>query len=141
VLSAQFESFRDPLIILLALPTWRCSARCWRSTCLGTLGGQRLELQRHRGVPRGRATISIYTQVGLVTLVGLISKHGILIVEFANKLPGERPLLQAARRSRTRRRRPLAPDPDDDGGDGRGHAAADHRQGRGRGARASRWAW
>ena len=66
VLAAQYESFRDPLIILIALP---CS-----------IFGALLPLNA------GLATINIYTQIGLVTLIGLISKHGILMVDFANKL-------------------------------------------------------
>jgi len=67
-LSALFESFRDPIIILVSVPTAVAGALIFLS--LG-IGG---------------ATINIYTQVGLVTLVGLISKHGILIVEVANEL-------------------------------------------------------
>jgi len=66
VLAAQFESFRDPLIILITVPLSMCGA-------LGTLylvGG----------------SLNVYSQIGLVTLVGLITKHGILIVEFANQL-------------------------------------------------------
>jgi len=70
-LAAQFESFRDPLIILVSVPMSIAGALVF--ICLG-LGG---------------ATINIYTQVGLVTLMGLISKHGILITEFANNLQHE----------------------------------------------------
>jgi multidrug efflux pump len=66
VLAAQYESFRDPLIILFALPT--------------ALFGALLPLNL------GLGTINIYTQVGLVTLIGLISKHGILMVDYANQL-------------------------------------------------------
>jgi multidrug efflux pump len=66
VLAAQYESFRDPLIILIALPT--------------AMFGAMLPLNL------GLATINIYTQVGLVTLIGLISKHGILMVDYANHL-------------------------------------------------------
>jgi len=66
-LSAQFESFRDPLVILVSVPMSIAGALIFIS--LG-IGG---------------ATLNIYTQVGLVTLMGLISKHGILIVEFANQ--------------------------------------------------------
>ncbi len=69
VLAAQFESFRDPLIILVALPT----------AMFGALLPMNL----------GAASINIYTQIGLVTLIGLISKHGILMVEFANRLQDE----------------------------------------------------
>jgi multidrug efflux pump len=65
-LSAQFESFRDPLIILVSVPMSIAGALIF--IALG-IGG---------------ATLNIYTEVGLVTLMGLISKHGILIVEFAN---------------------------------------------------------
>ena len=66
VLAAQYESFRDPLIILIALPT----------AMFGALIPINL----------GLASINIYTQVGLVTLIGLISKHGILMVDYANHL-------------------------------------------------------
>ncbi|OGA73951.1 MAG: multidrug efflux protein [Betaproteobacteria bacterium RIFCSPLOWO2_12_FULL_65_14] len=67
-LAAQFESFRDPTIILVSVPMSICGALIFISM----------------GV--GGASLNIYTEVGLVTLIGLISKHGILIVEFANKL-------------------------------------------------------
>jgi len=70
-LAALFESFRDPLIILVSVPMSICGAMIFIS--LG-IGG---------------ATLNIYTQVGLVTLIGLISKHGILIVQFANDLQAE----------------------------------------------------
>jgi len=65
-LSAQFESFRDPFIVLVSVPMSICGALIFIS--LGV----------------GGASLNIYTEVGLVTLIGLISKHGILIVEFAN---------------------------------------------------------
>jgi multidrug efflux pump len=66
VLAAQFESFVDPLIIMLTVPL--------------TMTGALMALYLTGG------TLNIYSQIGLVTLVGLISKHGILIVEFANAL-------------------------------------------------------
>ncbi|HVA15745.1 MAG TPA: efflux RND transporter permease subunit [Stellaceae bacterium] len=67
-LAALFESFRDPVVILVSVPMSIAGALIFIS--LG-IGG---------------ATLNIYTEVGLVTLMGLISKHGILIVEFANAL-------------------------------------------------------
>ncbi|WP_294541163.1 efflux RND transporter permease subunit [uncultured Rhodoblastus sp.] len=70
VLAAQFESFRDPFIILIALPT--------------SMFGALLPLNV-MGV-FGAASINIYTQIGLMTLIGLISKHGILMVDFANQM-------------------------------------------------------
>lgn len=70
-LAAQFESFRDPFIILVSVPMSIAGAMIFIS--LG-IGG---------------ASLNIYTQVGLVTLMGLISKHGILIVQFANNLRQE----------------------------------------------------
>lgn len=66
VLAAQFESLRDPLVILISVPM--------------AISGALIPLFF------GMATINIYTQVGLLTLIGLISKHGILMVEFANEL-------------------------------------------------------
>lgn len=66
VLAAQFESFRDPLVILISVPM----------SIFGALIPINL----------GLASINIYTQVGLITLVGLITKHGILMVDFANHL-------------------------------------------------------
>ncbi|MCW2274539.1 multidrug efflux RND transporter permease subunit [Rhodoblastus acidophilus] len=70
VLAAQFESFRDPLIILIALPT--------------SMFGALLPLNVMGFF--GAASINIYTQIGLMTLIGLISKHGILMVDFANAM-------------------------------------------------------
>ena len=65
-LAAQFESFRDPVVILVSVP-------------LALFGATMF-------IFLGFASINIYTEVGLVTLMGLISKHGILIVEVANQL-------------------------------------------------------
>ncbi len=73
VLAAQFESFRDPFIILIALPTSMFGALLPLNV-LGIMGA---------------GSINIYTQIGLVTLIGLISKHGILMVEFANRMQEE----------------------------------------------------
>ncbi|SRR5579883_248206 len=70
-LAALFESFRDPFIILISVPMSICGAMIFIS--LGV----------------GGASLNIYTEVGLVTLIGLISKHGILIVQFANDLQRE----------------------------------------------------
>jgi multidrug efflux pump len=70
-LAALFESFRDPVIILVSVPMSIAGALIFVS--LGF----------------GGASLNIYTEVGLVTLMGLISKHGILIVQFANDLQAE----------------------------------------------------
>ncbi len=66
-LSALFNSFRDPLIILVSVPMSIAGALIFIYVGIGSL------------------TLNIYTEVGLVTLMGLISKHGILIVEVANE--------------------------------------------------------
>jgi multidrug efflux pump len=65
-LAAQYESFRDPIVILVSVPMALFGALIF--------------------INLGLATLNIYTQVGLVTLMGLVSKHGILIVQFANQL-------------------------------------------------------
>jgi len=89
VLSAQYESFRDPLIILISVPM--------------SIFGALIPLNL------GLASINIYTQVGLITLIGLISKHGILIVDFANQLQREQQLdrREAVERAAGIRLRPI----------------------------------
>jgi multidrug efflux pump len=81
VLAAQFNSFRDPLVVLITVP-------------LSIFGAS-------VPIALGVVSLNIYTQVGLLTLIGLISKHGILIVDFANHLvrqgvEREEAVLQAA---------------------------------------------
>jgi multidrug efflux pump len=82
VLAAQFESFRDPFIILIGLPATVFGA-LFVLFVLGEVNGM---MGNNPPVNLGSGTINIYTQIGLVTLIGLIAKHGILMVEFANKL-------------------------------------------------------
>ena len=88
VLAAQFESFRDPFIIMLTVPV----------AMSGALGALLLTGN----------TLNVYSQIGLVTLVGLITKHGILIVEFANQLQeqGEE-IIQAVTEAAVLRLRPI----------------------------------
>lgn len=88
VLAAQFESFRTPLIVMVSVPL--------------SLSGALLAMMLTK------CTMNIYTQIGLVTLIGLITKHGILIVEFANQLQekGE-PLYQAVIDAAAMRLRPI----------------------------------
>ncbi|MBL0945981.1 MAG: efflux RND transporter permease subunit [Hydrogenophaga sp.] len=88
VLSAQFESFVDPFIIMLSVPL--------------SMFGALMALQLAGG------TLNVFSQIGLITLVGLITKHGILIVEFANQLR-EQGLdkLEAVKRSAGLRLRPI----------------------------------
>ena len=69
VLAAQFESFKDPVMIMLTVPL--------------SMTGALLALLATGG------TLNVYSQIGLITLVGLITKHGILIVEFTNQLRAE----------------------------------------------------
>jgi multidrug efflux pump len=89
VLAAQFESLRDPLVILVSVPLSICGAL----------------------LPLfiGLASLNIYTQVGLVTLIGLISKHGILMTDFANRLQRHEGLdkRQAIERAAAVRLRPI----------------------------------
>lgn len=89
VLAAQYESFRDPLVILVTVPLAICGAL----------------------VPLwlGYSTMNIYTQIGLVTLIGLISKHGILMVSFANDIQKHEGLapLQAMHKAAMIRMRPV----------------------------------
>ncbi|WP_447588889.1 MexW/MexI family multidrug efflux RND transporter permease subunit [Aquipseudomonas campi] len=76
VLAAQYESLVDPLIILITVPLSICGALL--------------------PLALGWASLNIYTQIGLVTLIGLISKHGILMVEFANELQAHEGLSRQA---------------------------------------------
>jgi len=76
VLAAQFESFKDPLVIMVSVPMAICGALIPLNI--------------------GFATINIYTEIGLVTLIGLITKHGIMMVEFANRQQKEHQLSKQA---------------------------------------------
>jgi multidrug efflux pump len=89
VLAAQFQSFRDPLIVLLGSVPLAIS---------GALVFTFIDW----------TTLNIYSQVGLITLVGLIAKNGILIVEFANKLQASGlSVIEAAREGALTRLRPV----------------------------------
>ena len=88
VLAAQFESFVDPLVILLSVPL--------------SMAGALMALKLSGG------TLNVFSQIGLITLVGLITKHGILIVEFANQLREQGlDTLQAVKKSAIQRLRPI----------------------------------
>jgi multidrug efflux pump len=88
ILSIQFESFVDPLIVLCTVPL-----ACAGALLVVWLCGQ---------------SMNIYTQVGLITLIGLITKHGILIVEFSNQLVEEGlSLLEAVQKASLLRLRPI----------------------------------
>ncbi|SFG08680.1 efflux RND transporter permease subunit [Neptunomonas qingdaonensis] len=88
ILAAQFESFKNPFIILLSVPPAICGALF----ALYYSGG----------------SISIYSQIGIITLIGLIAKHGILIVEFANQLQEQGyQVRDAVMKSATLRLRPI----------------------------------
>jgi multidrug efflux pump len=88
VLSAQFESFRSPFVIMLTVPL----------AMTGALAALKLS----------GGTLNVYSQIGLVMLIGLITKHGILIVEFANQLRerGSEPA-EAVAEAATLRLRPI----------------------------------
>jgi multidrug efflux pump len=88
VLAAQFESFIDPLIIMLTVPL--------------SMTGALAALQWNGG------TLNVYSQIGLITLVGLITKHGILIVEFTNQLREQgKPVHEAIVEAAVLRLRPI----------------------------------
>jgi multidrug efflux pump len=88
VLAAQFESFVDPFVILLSVPL--------------SMAGALLALKYSGG------TLNVFSQIGLITLVGLITKHGILIVEFANQLREQgMDTLAAIQQSAGQRLRPI----------------------------------
>jgi len=88
VLAAQFESFIDPFVILLAVPL--------------SMVGALLALKWSGG------TLNVFSQIGLITLVGLITKHGILIVEFSNQLRKQgRETLDAVVEAASLRLRPI----------------------------------
>ncbi|MBX3623735.1 MAG: efflux RND transporter permease subunit [Rhizobacter sp.] len=88
VLSAQFESFVDPFVIMLSVPL----------SMVGALAALQL----------AGGTLNVYSQIGLITLVGLITKHGILIVEFSNQLRQQgRSVFDAVNEAAALRLRPI----------------------------------
>ncbi|WP_096662626.1 efflux RND transporter permease subunit [Polaromonas sp. AET17H-212] len=88
VLAAQFESFIDPLVIMLSVPL----------SMIGALMALKLS----------GGSLNVYSQIGLITLVGLITKHGILIVEFTNQLRGQgMDMLEALVKASAQRLRPI----------------------------------
>ncbi len=88
VLAAQFESFIDPFVIMLSVPL--------------SMAGALLALKWSGG------TLNVFSQIGLITLVGLITKHGILMVEFANQLREQgMEMAQAIKQSASQRLRPI----------------------------------
>jgi multidrug efflux pump len=88
VLAAQFESFKGPLMIMLTVPL----------SMLGALAALHLT----------GGTLNVYSQIGLITLVGLITKHGILILEFCNQLQEQgRALREAIVEASVMRLRPI----------------------------------
>ncbi len=88
VLAAQFESFVDPFVILLSVPL--------------SMAGALLALKWSGG------TLNVFSQIGLITLVGLITKHGILLVEFANQLREQgMEMMDAIKKSAAQRLRPI----------------------------------
>ena len=88
VLAAQFESFIDPFVILLSVPL--------------SMAGALLALKWSGG------TLNVFSQIGLITLVGLITKHGILLVEFANQLREQgMEMVDAIKKSAAQRLRPI----------------------------------
>lgn len=87
ILAMQFESWMDPFIILLTVPL----------ACLGGLGT----------LYAAGGTLNIFSQIGIITLIGLITKHGILIVEFTHQLAEKMPLKDAILEAATLRLRPI----------------------------------
>jgi multidrug efflux pump len=88
VLAAQFESFIDPFVIMLSVPL----------SMIGAL----LALKLSNG------SLNVYSQIGLITLVGLITKHGILIVEFANQMREQgMEMMEAVVKAASQRLRPI----------------------------------